>query len=123
MSRIDKIESLCKTASEKERCLELLPSVRKALAGSGQIYCSIDTVARSGMSRTIKVLIIHRGEVINLNRTPFAKIYGDSCKNGTVRINGCGMDMLFEATYRLYRFLFNQKRKPYQQNLNQYQTI
>ena len=109
----------------RERAVELLPSLKKAIGGeNGKIYAMVESVSRSGMSRTIVLFIIHKGELVNLNNTAFAKVYGDSISGyGTVRIHGCGMDMLFEATYRLYRWLFDQRRKPYQRHLNRYQQI
>ena len=103
---------------------KLLPSIKKAIGGkNGRVYCTVNTVARSGMSRTISVIIPHKGNLINLNHTPFWSVYGDSqTKNGDIRIGGCGMDMLFEATYRLYNFLYTRNR-PYQKHLNRYSTL
>ena len=95
---------------EYEEAIRLLPSLQRALKNN-KIYAKVDTVARSGMSRTITLGYIHKGGFINLNRTLFAKIYSDSGKmdlgrnGGGVRISGCGMDMLFEANYRLFRAL------------------
>lgn len=111
-----------------EYALKILPSVKKAIGGkNGKIYAKVDTVSRSGMSRTISLYIMHQGELINLNYTPFAQVYGDTISNKgwgkQVRINGCGMDMLFEATYRLYHFLFTQSRRPYQNHLNRYNSL
>lgn len=128
--RVEKISGykLCKEGLKIDHCrakqaLELLPSLRKAVGGKGgKIYCQVNSVSKSGMSRTISVFIVHKGDIINLNYTPFWKIYGDSKRNGVVRIKGCGMDMLFEATYRLYCFLFSSKR-PYQKHLNQYRSL
>ena len=116
----ERIKELCKTEWEHEEALQLLPSLKKAIGGKdGKIYTQVNSVAKSGMSWTISLFMVHRGEIVNLNYTVFAGIYGDSRKNGVVRISGWGMDMLFEATYRLYRFLFDRKR-PYQKHLNPY---
>ncbi len=78
-------------------------------------------MSKSGMSRTISLAVVHKGKIVTLDNTAFARVYGDSIKNGEVRINGCGMDMLFEATYRLYQFIFDQQRKPYQKHLVRYE--
>jgi len=120
----NRLAKLC-NGYNKDYALELLPSVKKAIGGkNGRVYCQVETVSRSGMSRTINVIIPHKGELVNLNNTPFWTVYGDSKdKRGNVRIGGCGMDMLFEATYRLYNFLFDQSKKPYQQHLNRYSTL
>tara|TARA_R110002110_G_scaffold186982_1_gene394345 strand:- start:292 stop:666 length:375 start_codon:yes stop_codon:yes gene_type:complete len=119
----EKLKKLDKSGYEIEHALKILPSVKKAIGEGGKIYARVDRVSRSGMSRHISLFIIYKGEMLNLNSTLFGLVYGDSRKNGEVKINGCGMDMLFEATYRLYHFLFNQKRKPYQKSLTRYSSI
>lgn len=121
----EKLKKLAKNEWQLERALELLPAVRKAVGGkNGKIYAQVLTVSRSGMSRTISLHIVHKGEIIDLNSTLYARVYGDQIRsNGAVSISGCGMDMLFEATYRLYHFVFDQKKRPYQQHLNQYRSM
>lgn len=120
-----RIIELCETDWQKEYAFRLLPSLKKAIAGKSKIYAQVNTVSRSGMSRTITLFIIHKNEIINLNHTIFSKVYADKSdlREGIAKINGCGMDMLFEATYRLYHFLFDQDRKPYQDNLNRYSQL
>lgn len=102
--------------------LKLAEKVRKAVSEkNGKILCRVDHVAQSGMSRHISVAIISNGELINLNGTPFRKIFADRNrieKSGGVYISGCGMDMLFEASYRLFRFFYpynNQRKNGYRQ--------
>jgi len=119
----DRINNLSATEWEIKRAFDLLPIVKQAIGGKGRVYANVTSVASSGMSRTIELLIVHpkTKEIINLNNTAFYRVYGDSKnRDGAVRIGGCGMDMLFEATYRLYQFLFNQATKPYQKSLNEY---
>ena len=120
-----RIIELCEYDWQKEQAFNLLPSLKKAIAGNGKIYAQVNSVSRSGMSRTITLFIIHKNEIVNLNYTIFSKVYADKSdlREGIARINGCGMDMLFEATYRLYNFLFDQNRKPYQDNLNRYNQL
>ena len=119
----ERIEKLVENEYQLNYALALLPSLKKAVGGKdGKIYCQVNSVSKSGMSRTISVFIVHQGEIVNLNHTLFWRIYGDSKRNGVVRINGGGMDMMFEATYRLYCFLFSSKR-PYQKHLNQYRSL
>lgn len=120
---IEKIKGL-KTGYGHEYALELFPSIQKAVGRKGgKIYCSVEGVSRSGMSRTIKVYVMHKGQLVCLNNTAFWQVYGDSRNsNGEVRITGCGMDMLFEATYRLYNFCFDRKRS-YVNHLNRYQQL
>ena len=98
------------------------PIIQRALKAN-KIYARVETVARSGMSRTIRLSIVHKGEIVNLNNTVFAFIYSDSVKRGwgarVVRIGGCGMDMLFEANYRLFKALLPKTAyQPYCRYLN-----
>lgn len=117
-----RLRTLCDNDYQFEETLKLLPALKKAVGdkNKGKIYVRVDSVSSSGMSRTISMAMVKDGKIVNLNYTPFAKVYGDWVKRGRVRISGCGMDMLFEATYRLYNFLFDQNKRPYQQNLVQY---
>ncbi len=96
---------------EVTRAMEILKTVKKCIGGTGKIYAKVDSVSSSGMSRKVSLYIVHKGEIVGLNNTAFSYVYGDRVKNGEVTIQGCGMDMLFECTYRLYQFLFNQKKK------------
>jgi len=107
---------------EIEMIRNLWPSVKKELRKG--IYAQVNTVSRSGMSRTISLFIKHKGEIINLNSTPFWKLYGDSRNSDhQVRIGGCGMDMLFEASYRLFQACYNQARTPFQTHLGRYKSL
>ena len=85
----ERIKVLCKTEWKYKEAPQLPPSLKKAIGGKdGKIYTQVNSVTRSGMSKTISLFVVHRGEIVNLNYTIFADIYGDSRKNGTVRING-----------------------------------
>lgn len=91
------------TEYQASEAIRLLPAVRKALK-TNAIYATVHTVSKSGMSRTISLYMVNKRKIVNLDWA-FGKVYGDSVKNGVVRINGCGMDMLFEANYRLFNAL------------------
>ena len=116
---------------DEEQAFKLAEQVRKAVSEkNGRIYCNVDHVSKSGMSRHISVCIGIKNDIINLNYTPFAKVFGDRSrveKSGGVYISGCGMDMLFEATYRLYCFFYPYKKngqsRPYQKHLNRYRSL
>ena len=93
--------------------VNLAPAVRRALK-KNKILATVHTVAKSGMSRTISLYIIHHGTVKCLDFA-YGKVYGDTVTRDqygdwVVRINGCGMDMLFEANYRLFRALCPRSR-------------
>ena len=89
------------TEYQAAEAMRLLPAVKRALK-SNKIWATVHTVSKSGMSRTISLYMVHKGEIVCLDWS-FGKIYGDSItKDREVRISGCGMDMLFEANYRLF---------------------
>jgi len=99
---------ICSTCFRKTHWL--YGPLKRALK-SGKIYGTVHSVSRSGMSRQISLYIVYKGEIFPLN-WHFGDIYGKLLKNGNVRINGCGMDMLFAATNSLWRFVLP-KTKPY----------
>lgn len=116
----------------EEEALQLAERVRKAVSEkNGNILCRVDHVSRSGMSRHISVAINSRNNGLeSLNYTPFRKVFADRNKiekSGGCYISGCGMDMLFEATYRLYCFFYpygkGGQTRPYQKHLNRYQSF
>lgn len=91
-----------RTKYQIESAKRLLPAVRRALKKNA-IYATVHKVSKSGMSRTISLYIVHKNKIVCLNWA-FGDIFGDSItKDREVRINGCGMDMLFEANYRLFK--------------------
>ena len=93
--------------SQAEEVLRVLPSVKRALKHN-DVWASVDHVARNGMSREISLYIIRKNKIYCLNYA-FGKIFGDRMREGNrVFISGCGMDMLFEANYRLFMALFPQ---------------
>lgn len=88
----------------------------------GRMICSIDSVSKSGMSRTIKFLSCeksnyNKGQFNYLNYFAFFRImgYSPASKYGDYfRISGCGMDMIFHTNYtiihRLHRLGFMNKK-------------
>jgi hypothetical protein len=129
----DKITALCNGKYNYpeyriEQALDILPALKKAVGGkNGKVYAQVNKVSQSGMSRTVSLFIVRKGEIVNLNNTVYRHVYGDDHKDNNqgsdpVRVNGCGMDMLFECTYRLYNFLFSRSRA-YQKHLNRYEQL
>lgn len=115
----------------EEKALALAETVRKAVSEKDhRIYARVVRVAKSGMSRTIDLAVIHNGEFQSINWF-FGPVYGDrknTEQDGSVYMSGCGMDMLFEATYRLYQFFYPYKpgkgqSRPYEKCLNRYTTF
>ena len=89
------------TEYQAKEVIELLPAIKRALK-TNKIYAKVDSVSRSGMSRKISLYIVNKGEIYCLNFA-FGKIFGDRLNGCEVTIYGCGMDMLFESVYRLFR--------------------
>ena len=88
-----------------------------------RMICSIDSVSKSGMSRTIKFLSCeksnyNKNQFNYLNYFAFFRIlgYSPASKYGDYfRIFGCGMDMIFDTNYtnihRLHRLGFISKKE------------
>jgi hypothetical protein len=73
----------------------------------GRIICSIDSVSKSGMSRTIKFLECKKG---SKNQHHYYNFYAlfialgyskVSDRSDYFRISGCGMDMIFHTNYSI----------------------
>jgi hypothetical protein len=79
-----------------------------------KLFLRVESVSKSGMSRTIACSVIVGDNIINA--TYLLEKLGILGKNG--RINGCGMDMLFETSYRLFCKLHPNKK--YQDKLSSY---
>jgi len=81
-----------------------------------QLFLRVDTVSKSGMSRTIECAVIVGNDIINA--TYLLKELKILDKRGSIR--GCGMDMLFEVSYQLFYILHPNKK--YQSNLSRYRS-
>ena len=80
-----------------ESNLNELYKVRNALL-KGNYYTRVDSVSKSGMSRTIVIKYIKDNELHCCSDLIY-KLAGCDKNN---RIGGCGMDMLFTAQYNLF---------------------
>lgn len=73
------------------------------------VYTILRTVSRTGMSRTISVVVMLDNDPIHPNYT-VSKIIGNrlisSGGHDAIRVNGCGMDMGFDLVYRLSYALY-----------------
>lgn len=65
-----------------------------------RVYVSVGSVAKSGMSRRIKLYLIVEGEIIRISHL-VAKVLGSNLNDNGVRIDGCGMDMGFAIVEHL----------------------
>jgi len=76
----------------------------------GRVICSIDSVSRSGMSRTIKFLECSKGtnRYNYMNFFSFFKVLGYTetrARDHYFTISGCGMDMIFHSNYTNIHYL------------------
>lgn len=75
--------------------------------GHQTIYVSVTHVSRSGMSRRIKVLMIDGNRLVNLSyRVSQALGWRYNDRDGSVHVDGCGMDMGFHLVYELSAALY-----------------
>ena len=73
-----------------------------------KVFCSIGSVAKSGMSRRIKLYLVVGGDIIRISHL-VAKVLDSNLNDNGVRIDGCGMDMGFAMVealeYKLNKIL------------------
>ncbi len=89
----------------KEEVRDCTIELRKAMRKGSTVYVSVGRVARSGMSRTIHVRTIAKGEPRQWD-WHVARVLGLTLTDDGVRIGGCGMDMGFQIVYLLGRHLW-----------------
>lgn len=82
---------------------------------SGRMICSIGSVSKSGMSRTMKFCEMSKNKYSKryglLNFYAFMSILGFQKVGDSsyFRIHGCGMDMVFATNYIIIRTLYSYK--------------
>lgn len=86
-----------------------------------KIYAIVRSVARSGMSRTMSFFMVEDRELINITHV-VAQVCGYRLNkdNWTIRVHGCGMNMIF---FVLDRFSDNLRFKHKPQWVEHYGTI
>ena len=65
-----------------------------------KVYARVESVAKSGMSRTISFYMIEGCELCNITGA-IGEVTGHSRdrRTGGLRVRGCGMDMVWHALY------------------------
>lgn len=96
--------------------LKELIAVKQALL-NGNYYTFVESVAKSGMSRVIKIGYIADNKWQGVSD----EIYKLAGCDKNRRISGCGMDMLFAAQYNLFRALCPEYT--YQKDMPRYNSI
>ena len=84
---------------------EAYATLRQYLRRGSTVYVTCDHVARSGMSRRLRLRVFRRNEPISLTWAA-AAVLGCPMKDDTIVIGGCGMDMGFHTVYSLARTLW-----------------
>ena len=99
---------------------ETLTKIKNALL-NGRFYASVQSVSRSGMSRTIKLGYIYKNRMHIIRDKFILSLAGCNAKGC---ISGCGMDILFHAQYTLFQNLHNNyKEAHYQKRMKQYNNF
>ena len=88
---------------DTENELEYLRSILKP---GSKVYTTVKSVAKSGMSRTMTLHVVLDGEIRSITYSAAVVLADPLQKDGTIRVNGCGMDMGFHIVYCLSRRLF-----------------
>lgn len=89
--------------------------LQKAIKPGTKIYTIIRHVSSSGMSRSISMFYVNKGELVNIDHSAQI-IMGNQFdrKNGGLKTTGCGMDMAWNMVYMLGAYLWpNGTKKPH----------
>ena len=108
------------TEHEKEKMKQTYKAIK-----NGKMYAMITHVSQSGLSRRVKFFYPHKGGIVRASVwvawlsgivTPGKWEQGGKyVTDEGVKIDGCGMDMIF---YTLYRCLEDEDRMAWSQNYN-----
>lgn len=96
----------------KEAIAESKGYLLSILKPGTEVYTSVKSVAKSGMSRTMTLHIVQDGRICGITYSAAVVLGEVQQKDDSIRIHGCGMDMGFEVVYRLSRRLFPDGFKP-----------
>lgn len=91
----------------KAQIAESHAQLRKWLKPGDTVHTIVDHVARSGMRRSIRVLILRDGEALHPNHAVSVVLGLSRAKRGDgMIVGGCGMDMGFHIVHSLGYALF-----------------
>ena len=91
--------------SEKEKAVVEL---RELLKPGDMVYTKLNHVSRSGMTRSIEVMVFRDNAPINLTwRVSEVLGYKIHNKHWGLKVGGCGMDMGFSVIYNLSSALYS----------------
>lgn len=85
-----------------DRKAEAIESLRETFPVGSTVPTVLRHVSRSGMSRSISVLVAEGGEISDISwQVARAGIGRFDQRHGGIVVNGAGMDMGFDIAYRL----------------------
>lgn len=96
----------------KEAVAEEKSYLLSILKPGTEVYTSVKSVAKSGLSRTMRLFVTVDGQIADVTWHVAALLSDPVQKDGTIRVHGCGMDMGFHIVYTLSRRLFPDGFKP-----------
>lgn len=80
--------------------------LKKLFRVNKTVYCKLNHVSQSGMTRRISFYVVRKNKIIDLTRH-ISNVTGlKVSKNGGLTVGGCGMDMGFSVVYDLSRTLY-----------------
>ena len=98
---------------KKEQRLQKLNILKELLKGTDKkLTFSNLKPSQSGMSRTFNIHIVKNNEIIDITKLVADITENTYTNKGKMRIQGCGMDMLFETCYQINqvaRYLYNKE--------------
>ena len=104
----------------KEIQQNLVKDLKKKVKKDSEIIVVIHKISKSGMQRKMSAFVVYKKQLVNLNFDIARLGIARRDDHNHLVINGCGMDMAFNLTYRL-------KCKLYGYNIalknQQYRTI
>ena len=99
----------------KEEQLKALEQLRESLTPDAKIYASVVSVARSGLSRKIKIFVHYPEGLHNITHLIHrAGMFGYCRRDNALKVNGCGMDMIYHVLETVAMSLCNGDYKLYQ---------
>jgi hypothetical protein len=88
---------------------DLIKDLKKKVKKDSEIIVVIHKVSKSGMRRKMSAFVIYKKKLVNLN-FDMARLNIARCDdNNYLVVDGCGMDMCSELTYRLKTKLYGYK--------------
>lgn len=89
---------------------EAFDRLRKWIKPGDTVHTILDHVSRSGMSRSIRVVLLKDSEVLHPNHAVSVLLGYPRAKHGDgFTVNGCGMDMGFHVVHNLGYALFGEE--------------